>query len=341
MANSATLKSIAKATGFSVTTVSRALGGYDDVNADTRRIILEEARNQGYEPNLNARLLQQQRTQTIGLIIPISGPRLPDPFFSEFVAGVSTEAADSGYDLLLSTDQIGDSEIEHYRRIVSRNRVDGLVLARIRRQDPRIEYLQQTSTPFVTFGRTDQATGYTYIDVDGIAGQAALTEHFITLGHRRIAYIAPPLHLMFAEYRLQGYKQALERSGIVVDPALIIPGDLSEGSGREIADSLLDLPQPPTAIMTGNDLMAFGVMSALQARGLRIGEDVAVGGFDDVPSAEHFHPGLTTVHQPIYEIGQQLTQLLLKMIAGQSPAITQHLVEPQVIIRNSSGPKRA
>lgn len=338
--SNATLKSIAKATGFSVTTVSRALGGFDDVSENTRRIILAEAANQGYEPNLNARLLQQQRTQTIGLIIPVSEPRSPDPFFSEFVAGVSGQVAQAGYDLLLSTDHPGEGEIAHYQRIVSRNRVDGLVLARTRRQDPRIAYLQKTHTPFVVFGRTDNLTGYTYIDVDGIAGQAALTEHFIALGHTRIAYIAPPAHLMFTEYRMQGYRQAMARAGLTIDPALVMAGSLTERSGYELAQKLLALPQPPTAIMTGNDLMAFGVMSALQAQGLRAGEDIAVGGFDDVPAAEHLHPGLTTIHQPIHEIGQQITLMLLKMIAGESVNDRAILLKPQLIVRASSGPAR-
>lgn len=339
--SNATLKSIAKATGYSITTVSRALAGYDDVNANTRQTIIDEAQRQGYEPNLNARLLQQQRTQTIGLIIPVGGARLPDPFFSEFVAGVSNQASTASYDLLLSTDQNEREEIDHYRRIVSRNRVDGLVLARIRRQDPRIDYLLGTQTPFVVFGRTDHADGYAYIDVDGIEGQAALTEHLISLGHTRIAYISAPSHLMFADYRMRGFERAMQQHNLPIDPALVLTGDLTEISGYERTRQLLKLASPPTAVMTGNDLMAFGVMSAIQSQGMRVGHDIAVGGFDDVPSSAHIHPGLTTVRQPIYEIGQQLTEMLLKLIAGQTVTDRAILLKPQLIIRASSDPTQA
>lgn len=335
-----TLKSIARATGFSITTVSRALGGYDDVNDDTRRIILDEAQRQGYAPNLNARLLQGQRTQTIGLIIPASGPRMPDQFFSEFVAGVSQSAAAAGYDLLLSTSAHAAADTGPYQRLVSRGRVDGLVLARTSRHDARVAYLLGTTTPFVVFGRTDQ-DNFPHIDIDGVAGQDALTEHFIELGHRRIAYACPPQHLMFAEYRLNGFRAAMQRHHIPLDPALVVHGDLTEKSGRELAHHLLNLPDPPTAIMAGNDLMAFGVMSAVQAHGLRVGEDVAVGGFDDVPLAEYIHPGLTTIRQPIYEIGQQLTEMLLRMLAGETLTKRAILLEPELIVRASSGPPRS
>ncbi len=334
-----TLKSIARATGFSITTVSRALGGYDDVSEETRRLILEEAQRQGYAPNLNARLLQGQRTQTIGLIIPASGPRVPDQFFSEFVAGVSHQAAAAGYDLLLSTSAQPSADTGPYRRLVSRGRVDGLVLARTSRDDARIAYLLETTTPFVVFGRT-AFDGFPYIDVDGVAGQCALTEHFIALGHRRIAYICPPAHLMFAEYRLEGFRAAMQRHNIPLDPSLIVHGDLTEKSGRELAHHLLSLPHPPTAIMAGNDLMAFGVMSAVQAHGLRVGDDVAVGGFDDVPLAEYIHPGLTTIRQPIYEIGERLTEMLLRMLAGDTLTERAVLLKPELIVRASSGPPR-
>lgn len=335
-----TLKTISKATGFSVTTVSRALGGYHDVNEETRQIILAEARRQGYEPNLNARLLQGGRTQTIGLIMSIGGRRSPDPFFSEFIAGVSNQATALGYDLLLNADTHGATEVDTYRRLVSRGRVDGLILVRTRHLDPRITYLLSADIPFVVFGRTDHTQVYSYIDMDGVAAQALLTRHFIQLGHRHIAYAAPPAELMFADFRIRGYRIALEDAGIPFRSEWLVSGELTEQSGRDLAHQLLDLPHPPSVIMAGNDLMAFGVMRAIQERGLRVGEDVAVGGFDDVPTAEHIHPGLTTIRQPIYEVGQQLVTLLIQKIHGTMTDNVQQLLQPQLIIRASSGPQK-
>lgn len=336
----ATLKSISKATGYSVTTVSRALGGFDDVNEATRRTILQEAQAQGYEPNLVARLLQGQSSQTIGLVIPTHGPRFSDPFFSEFVAGVGNEAASAGFDLLLSTHAPTPDEIETYRRIVAGRRVDGLILARARLDDARIQYLSQTQMPFVVFGRTQSPLDYVYVDVDGVTGQAQLTEHFIQRGHTRIAYITPPQYLTFSRFRRQGFCDTMARHGLDVPDEYILEADLTETGGYQAAEKLLSLDTPPTAIMTGNDLMAFGVMNAAQSRGLTIGQDLAVGGFDDIPAAEHVYPGLTTVHQPIYQIGQQLTHALLQLINGNPPQQRGLLIPPELIVRSSSGVER-
>jgi LacI family transcriptional regulator len=333
----ATLKSISRSTGFSVTTVSRALGGFDDVNDVTRRIILEEAQRQGYHPNLHARLLQGQRSQAVGLIIPAHGPQFSDPFFSAFVAGVGNEAAAAGFDLLLSTHAPTPNEVDIYRQMVAGRRVDGLILSRVRMNDTRIQYLSATSMPFVVFGRTRSLGDYVYIDVDGVQAQAELTEHFIQQGHRRIAYITPPQYLTFSQLRLQGFQQAMAHHDLPVIPEYIIEGELTEVSGYQATARLLELPVPPTAIMTGNDLMAFGVMNLAQNRGLRVGIDLAVGGFDDIPAAAYVHPGLTTIHQPIYQIGQQLTHTLLDLIAGKP--LQQHgvLMPYTLVVRGSSG----
>jgi len=337
---SATLKSVAKATGFSVTTVSRALGGFDDVNDVTKTLIIAEAKRQGYEPNLFARALQKQRIQTIGLVENTGGPRFPDPFFGEFVAGVGMQVAVAGFDLLLSAHPSETDEMDVYRRLVAGRRVDGMVVVRTRYDDARIRYLLDSSTPFVAFGRTylppDDTPDMMYIDIDGERGQRELTQHFIDLGHRRIAYIAPPADLMFSHYRVCGYQNALRENGIRYDPDLQIEGDLTEYDGARAAAWLLDLPEPPTAMMTGNDLMAFGVMKALHQRGLHIGQDVAVGGFDDVPLAEHFMGGLTTMHQPIHQIGQQVAQMLLRALNGEMLLQRYMLLKPALVVRMSS-----
>ncbi len=336
----ATLKSIAKATGFSITTISRALGGFDDVNEETRQIIIKEAHNQGYEPNLQARALQTRRTQTVGLILSVTGPRFHDQFFSEFMAGAGNALTDSGFDLLLSTHSSHDSEIDHYRKIVAGKRVDGLILVRARYNDQRIHYLSQTQMPFVVFGRTSNLEDYVYIDVDGTAGQSILTQHLIDLGHRRIAFMPPPVDLMFTHFRIQGFRETMARNNIAIDEALILETNLTEQGGAERARSLLALPDRPTAIMCGNDLMALGVMNIIQEYGLHVGSDIAVGGFDDIPLAEHIRPGLTTIHQPIYVIGQQAAQTLLKMVRGEKLTNPSVLIKPKLITRFSSGTVR-
>ncbi|HYO89088.1 MAG TPA: LacI family DNA-binding transcriptional regulator [Candidatus Limnocylindrales bacterium] len=331
----ATLKSLAAATGYSVTTVSRALAGYTDVNEATRQLILDEARQQGYEPNMQGRLLQGKRSQTIGIVLPATGPHFPDPFFAQFVAGIGEQAAQAGFDLLLST-QDGLDEISAYRRLVAGRRTDGLLLMRTRLDDARIRYLAETGLPFVVFGRTEGVEGYAYVDVDGETGQRDLTEHLLTLGHRRIGYITPPRELTFTRSRLRGFHAAMHGAGVPVDEALIVEAQLTEHSGKQAAQALLALPDPPTAIMAGNDLTAIGIMSAVRERGLRVGDDVAVGGFDDIPASEHLNPPLTTVRQPIFAIGQEVARRLLTLIAGQTPPEMQSLITPMLMIRAST-----
>lgn len=338
----ATLKSLAKATGFSITTVSRALGGFDDVNEETRRLILAEARRQGYQPNLSARALQKQRVYTLGIVANIDGPHFAEPFFGEFIAGVGTEASAYGFDLLISTQTSDISELEVYRRLISGRRVDALILLRMRYDDERVRLLRESGIPFAAFGRTLSVDeqDYLHLDIDGEAGQALLTEHFIGLGHKRIAYITPPAALTFTHYRICGYTAAMNAHGLTVQDAWLVESDLTREGGRIAANQLLELPHPPTAIMAGNDLAAYGVMQAVQERGLRVGQEIAVGGFDGMPLSELVQPTLTTVHQPVYEVGRQLAAMLMRQLAGQPLEQRAVLLKPELVIRASSGGAR-
>ena len=332
-----TLKDIAERVGYSITTVSRALAGYDDVAESTRQLILKTAEEMGYRPNATARRLRAQRTDTIGFVIPTHGPRFSDPFFSELLAGIGNEAARWELDLLVSTRAPGEEEFAAYQRMVTERRVDGLLVVRTRRQDPRIAYLLEQNFPFVAFGRSDLEADFPYLDVDGRAGMRELTEHLISLGHRRIGYISAPLDLMFATHRLEGYKDALRAHGIPLDERLIVIGWLTEQSGYEAGRALLAQARPPTAIIACNDLMALGAISAAQGLGLKVGEDVAVAGFDDIPLAEHAQPPLTTVRQPIYEIGRRICRMLVQLLREGSLREPHAILQPRLVVRESCG----
>ncbi len=331
-----TLQDIADRVNVSVATVSRALAGYGDVADETRQRVLHVADELGYRPNVIARRLQQQRTETIGFVIPTHGPRFSDPFFSELLAGIGNEAAEQEYDLLVSTRAPGSEEMAVYERMVMEQRVDGMLVVRTRRQDPRILYLTEQSFPFVAFGRSDLATDFPYLDVNSGAGIRRLTQHLIDLGHRRIAYIGAPDNLVFAQHRLNGYRDALAANDIPFDETLVVAGKLTERSGYEATQILLTRDPRPTAIVASNDLMATGTISAARRLDLTIGEEVAVTGFDDVPLAAHAHPPLTTARQPIYEIGRRICQMLIHLLRDE-PLENRHvLLEPEVIIRASS-----
>ncbi len=332
-----TLKDIARAVGKSVTTVSSALNDYDDVSEETKQLVRRVAREMGYTPNIAAQQLRKKRTNTLGLILPTFAPRFSDPFFSELLAGIGNESSANGFDLLVSTQAPGPDEDAAYRRMVDGHRVDGLLLARTRENDPRIAFLVERDFPFVAFGRTGQGFDFPYVDEDGMLGMKLVTQHVIDLGHRRIAFIAAPPELTFTTYRLAGFRQAMDENGLSPDESLVVVGDLTQRNGYRLAGELLDRPDRPAAIVACNDLMALGAMTAAQERDLIVGQDIAITGFDDIPPAQYSHPPLTTVHQPINRIGRMICEMLIQSIRGEDLAERHVLLRPSLVVRRSSG----
>lgn len=337
-----TLKDIANRLGISVTTVSRGLAGYSDVAEDTRARIVATADSLGYQPNLMAQRLQKQRTDTLGFIMPTFGPRFSDPFFSEFIAGIGTEAANQHYDLLVST-HAPDSpqEQQAYNRAVRRGWVDGLIVVRTREDDARIKMLCEHDFPFVAFGRTDCDLDFPFVDEDSAAGMRLLVQHFIDLGHERIGFIMPPTGLMFGRYRLQGYYDAMADNGLSVSPEWLVEGDMTQRGGAEMVKQLLALTPAVTAVIAGNDLMAIGAINQIQQQNLTVGKDIAVGGFDNIPLSAYVTPPLTTIHQPIYEIGRQTCAMLIEIVNGRAPDNPHLLLTPNLVVRSSSCPPQA
>lgn len=336
-----TLKSIAKASGFSVTTVSRALAGYNDVNEKTRAHIMKIADELGYRPNLVARQLRSQRTHTIGIVMPANTRDYEDDFFSMLLKGISRTAAEHHYDVLISAQVSDADEMDAYYRIVGGNRVDGIILARTYQNDARIRYLQEINHPFVVSGRLtpDRPSDFPYIDIDSKVGLEMMVAHLIGCGHRHIGLILPPADIAYTPFRLRGYQSGLEQAGLNHQPAYITHGDLKREGGYQAARNLLETAPKLTAIIACNDLMAMGAMTAVQEHGARIGEDIAVTGFDDIPSAEFTNPPLTTIRQPIYEIGQRLIEMLIQIIEGHTPEESQILLQPELVVRGSSRPQ--
>ncbi len=333
-----TIKDIAREVGVSITTVSRALTGYSDVAEETRQRVLETATALGYTPNITAQRLQKRRTDTIGFITPTYRPRFSDPFFSEFMAGIGNEAASQNYDLLVSTHAPdSEEELKAYRRAVKGGWVDGLIVVRTRENDTRIQLLCEQNFPFVAFGRTRHDLDFSYVDEDSEAGTRLLVQHFIDLGHRRIGLISPPPGLNFGIYRLQSYFDTMRDNGLSVQSEWIVSGDMTQQSGFSMVESLLVLDPRPTAIIGGNDLMAIGAIKRIQQSGLHVGKDIAVGGFDDIPLAAFVNPPLTTIHQPIYDIGKQTTAMLIDIINNRLLENANILLAPTLVVRESSG----
>jgi len=339
-----TLKDLAAKLGLSITTVSRALAGYDDVAEATRRRVLEAADEMGYVPDVTARRLQKGRTDTIGFVIPTFGPRFSDPYFSELLAGIGNEAARHDLDLLVSTQPPNTPQEQAvYRRLAEGRLVDGLLVVRTRVKDPRIAYLAEIGFPFVAFGRSDLDVDFPFVDEDSHRGLELVTQHVIDQGYRHLAFINAPSDLMFSVYRRAGLEATLQRNGLALPPGYCLSGDLTQQGGFVAMNQLLDLSPPPTAVVACNDLMALGAISAAQKRGLVVGRDLVITGFDDIPLAEHSHPSLTTVRQPIYSIGRQICTMLIQLIQDEELAERHVLLQPELVIRESSGtwPQRA
>ncbi len=333
-----TIRDVAKRLKLSITTVSRALDGYDDVAEETRERVIRVAREMGYVPSRAARQLRRQRAEAIGYIIPTSTPRFADPFFSEFIAGLGDEVASHHFDLLVSTappDTEGERTL--YQRWAQSRRVDGMVLSRMRSEDWRVEYLTQSRLPFVSLGRTLALIDYPHIEVDGRAGFAELVAYLVERGYRRIAFVGASPDLVLQVDRLAGYRDGLVAAGIAFDESLVAEGNLTRAGGYQAAQRLLTLPDPPTAIIGVNDLTAIGVMRAAYERGLVVGRDVAVAGYDGIEDAEQTQPPLTTLNQPVYDIARRLVQMLLALINGEPLSERHVLHQPELILRASTG----
>lgn len=342
----ATIRDVAEQAGVSVGTVSHVLNGSTLVREETRTRVLDAIRALNYHPKAAARSLSTQRANTIGMIRtelrPDAAPTEQDPFILELIAGISGAAMNEYIGLTFWTVPVGPSETELYQRVVRGRQVDGLILFAPRRNDPRIAYLQQSAFPFVLFGQFEASDGIHWVDVDGASGVEMSVAHLAALGHQRIAYLAPPAEQQLAQRRWEGFETGMRSHSLRIDPELIVEGDFSEYSGYRCARLLLDRPSPPTAILCSNDRMAFGVMRAVQELGQVAGQDVSVLGFDDIAMARHAHPPLTTVYQPVREIGQLLFELLQSLIEGVPPeGKSGQLIKPVLRVRESTGRPRS
>ncbi len=340
-----TIRDVAHHAQVSVGTVSNVLNDSPLVREETRQRVLAAITMLNYHPKAAARSLTTQRTNTIGMVRTELRPGHPlvepDPFIFDLIDGVSTAAIESGTGLTFWTIPVGPSEQALYQRVVRGQQVDGLILFAVRHHDPRIAFLKETGFPFVVFGHDGLDNHLHWIDVDGTYGIELAVQHLAELGHRRIGYISPPEEQYLAQQRWAGFVNGMGAHGLAVDERLAYEGDFTEHSGEAGAHYLLAQHNPPTAIICNNDRMAFGAMRAIQSHRLTVGQDVSVVGFDDITLAQFYHPPLTTIHQPIREIGQLLFELLQTIIADESAGtLSGTLVKPGLQVRQSTGRPR-
>ena len=302
---------VARKAGVSVMTVSRAMSGEGYVAEKTREKVLAAARELGYTPNLSARMMKGSRTNVIGVLVN----DLLSTVINEIVGAVSVSLRKCGMDLIIynSIEDLGASGRSGVQQML-RNHCDGLLFVLPRLSEGYIEYLEGSSQPtvLVNYCRTD--TTLPVVGGANYAGGVTAAEYLLGLGHRRIGFIAGSPHTGQSQERERGYKAALKKAGVRSDRALVAQGDFGQRSGFEGAQKLLRLPDPPTAIFAANDDMAIGAINAAHSLGLRVPDDVSVVGFDDIPSASHLHPRLTTLRQPLADISEAAVMELVRRI---------------------------
>jgi LacI family transcriptional regulator len=331
MGSRPTIRDVAKATGFSINTVSRALNAKPDVSRETRRTILEAAERIGYRPNKLARGLRSNKTHTIGVIVA----DISNPYFGALVKGVEKEARKRHYSvILLNTGEDYEREAEAIQ-VVLAERVDGIIISPTQKETGTIEGLLRLETPFVLFGRRFADLETNYVVTDDVRGGFLATDHLIALGHRRIGMINGPPHISSAKERLQGYREALDRYGLEQEQSLVISGAVTMEDGYEVARSLLRRNPRPTAIFGFSDFVSFGIMRAIREAGLGIPDDVAVVGYDNNQFAVCAEVPLTTVNVPKETLGAMAAQVLEEHSTSDCPT-TQLEIPVSLVVREST-----
>ncbi len=333
------LKQLSDSLGLSQTTVSRALNGYSNVSETTRQRVMEMAKKSGYAPNAMARRLAMGKADAIGLVYPLDSTYLGDPRFLEVIEGVTDRFNQLQMDVFLASAGKG-AELETYRRLIRDQRVDGLIVARTQLDDLRINYLQESKFPFVSYGRTADPTGFAWFDFDNALGMQLAVERLVALGHRRIAYIHAPLDLTFAHQRHQGFVEAMAAAGLVVAPEFVREAGFVRRNAYAVMGEILKLPQRPTAVLVDNNQAGEGAVRALLDAGLKLGSDVSAIIYDGVPHDTLFDPqDVTAVEQPTsYEAGEKLVDLMLSVLLGEPTDQLQVLWKPLIHPGRSDGP---
>ena len=337
----ATLKDVARASGLSVTQVSRALNGHDDVAETTRALARRVAAELNYVPNHAARQLQDPRLRAgaIGVFIPSDSLRFSDPFFGDLLSAMVIAAGMHGFQLQLSTPP-GESAglIDPYDAAIRSGTVDGFVLLRAMINDPRVTFLIDRQFPFVTFGRPTNATQTASVDVTNDAFAPAIA-HLRDLGHHNIACLAEPPQFAISARRLESFLAALNADpNGVSEPTVLVAGFREDDGHRATMELLMEGPSRPTAVVALNDLLAFGALRAAAELGLSVPGDLSVVGFDDVDAARMVDPSLTTIRQSAADVAAALIEELLPQIETRAPADNERQITTTLVIRNSTGP---
>ncbi|HHY09577.1 MAG TPA: LacI family transcriptional regulator [Firmicutes bacterium] len=331
-----TLRDVARESGYSVTTVSRALNGHSDVNEKTKRKIEAVAKRLNYFPNRIAQQLVTQKTNVIGLY-SLDRDTFLNQFITLMISGMMDESTKDDFNLLLFAAQHLDTAEKLVTECKQRG-LGGAIISGLRLNEPLIADLPETNFPIILIDVPLTGPRATYVSVDNVAGSIQAVNHLVGLGHQTIGFINGHSEAWVSRQRLLGYQKGLLRHGLEYNPAYVYEGDFSKESGRCGAKILLERYPEITAFFTASDLMAAGVLEELQALGVKIPEQISVVGFDDQDLCIHVSPNLTTIRQDMYKFGRLAAKELITMIKDETYSPKHIDLQATLVKRASSGP---
>jgi LacI family transcriptional regulator len=337
-----TIFDVARASGVSYSTVSRVVTGHRNVKPATRARVQAAMAELGYVAHVTARALAKGRTQTIGLL----AQEIDNPFFSVVIRGVDQEVSGADYDLLLGTTHSRRGKEAEYVARLAHGMVDGLLIVLPTGLPEYVAQLRAERYPFVLIDHDSDAPGCTVVNAANRSGTKEGIAYLIGLGHRRIGFITGRPDVGATHQRLAGYRDAMDEADLEVDERLIVAGDFLAPRGHAAALELLSLSRPPTAIFASSDAAAFGGLAAARERGLRVPDDLSVLGFDDIVEASSVGVGLSggvglsTVRQPLREMGRVAVQRLLALLADRSRPAARVVMETELVVRSTTAPPR-
>jgi LacI family transcriptional regulator len=328
-----TIHDIAQIAGVSIATVSRAVNGRGDVSEETRAMVRRIAREHGYTANRDARGLSTGRTGLIGVTLPVIHPT----YFSSILASVAEALEEHDMRIVLCpTQHQHDREISLIERLMH-GTTDGAILVLPAESGSELRALVRRGYRCVVVDPSEQPDeDIPTVSAAHSAGADQAVKHLIGLGHRRIAAITGPRGRLATEERLRGYYAAMVGVGVLPDAELVAESDFQVGGGFDAAARLLELPDPPTAIFAFNDPLAIGAMQAARSHGRRIPEDVSIVGFDDTIEAQFVTPGLTTVRQPLAEMGRMAVSVLVRLLENHTHETVQLELATKLVVRGST-----
>lgn len=337
----ATIVDVAKLAGVSTATVSRVINDTGKVKTATRRKVLNAINQLHFSPNISAQVLQTKQTKTIGMIFPDAS----SIYFSEIIRGIIGHTNKHGFQIVIGSAHDEEEELKTASRFLNGRTVDGLVMMAPSLTNEELFALPiNHNTPIVFISVPPVKAGTTSVVLDNFNSAIKMTQHLINLGHQRIAFIHGSPHNYDSKRRYAGYLQALSEAGIPKSSLLEVAGNFTEDSGYKACRQLLEKEIRPTAIFAANDAMAIGAIEAARDSGLKVPDDIAIVGFDDISTSQYITPALTTVRVPLFKMGQLVGKTLLQKInadMSEELAVAERIVIPlEIIIRESCGAKK-